>query len=69
MNELRSEKLGIRLTPSERRRLLTLARSSGMSVTGVVSTLIKQADGILGPRVVVRHTTEQRGEYVTPHGG
>lgn len=71
MRELRSAQLAIRLTPSEQRKLRTMAAASRLTVTDVVSLLIEGAEGVLPPKVVAKMhgTTERRAEYSAAQGG
>ncbi len=65
MQEAKTAQVGIRLTESERRKLMSMAAASRMTMTDVVVALINGADGILPPRVVAKmqRSNEQRVEY------
>jgi len=73
MRELKTSMLAVRLRPSTHQELRSKAAAAGMTMADVINLLIEQSDGILPPRVVAkrtaRGTTQERGEYVTLHGG
>lgn len=70
LGEPRSEYIGVRVTSAERRKLETLAVTSGLgSMSAVVATLLRQCDGILPARAVAKTHTEAQRELAPAHSG
>lgn len=53
-SERKDEFLGVRVTPSERHKVIQLASETGRSVSGVVRALIRQAEVSGTPDLVIR---------------